>query len=88
MDLKAICDYSLSEVETMGITVKKGIHVVRGNGDSIATGRIITHINGVEVNTVFDYEYELLKYSKNDTITITTSDSYGTVVKQENVRLK
>jgi serine protease Do len=85
--VKSICEYSTSELSTLGITVLKGVHVTTAN-DEIAKGRIITQVNGREIATLEDYEFELLKYSKNDTITLTTTDIVGSQTKTINIKVK
>ena len=76
IEVESICNYSVNDLTTLGITVKKGVYVTSSSED-VAKGRIITHVNGNEVATVKDYEFELLKYSKGDTITLTTMDIVG-----------
>ena len=84
---KSLCDYSSKELSTMGVTVKNGVHVVSSLDPLVAIGRIITHVNGEQVETLFDYEFELLKYNKGETITLTTTDIVGANVKNINVKM-
>lgn len=88
INVKSICDYSSNELQTLGITVLKGVHVTTSNEADVAKGRIVTHVNGAEIATLSDYEFELLKYSKNDTITLTTTDIVGSQVRTVNVKVK
>lgn len=88
LDVRSVSDYSVSEKNTIGIVVGSGVYVVTSNEEGIARGRIITHINGVKINTFADYEFELLQYNKNDTITVTVSDIVGNNVKDVNVKVK
>lgn len=85
---KSICDYSVDQISTLGIVVKKGVHVTESQETEVSKGRIITHVNGVEVATLDDYKYELLKYSKNETVTLTTVDITGTNVRNVNLTMK
>jgi serine protease Do len=85
---KSICDYSTSEIATLGITVKTGVYVTSSSETEVSRGRIITQVNGASVATLSDYEYELLKYSKNETITLTTVDISGNNSRTINLRLR
>lgn len=86
--VKSICDYTTNEIATMGIAVKKGVYVTQTNDASIQKGRIITHINGKEIATEADYKFELLKYSKNQTITLTTIDVVGVQARDVNITVR
>lgn len=88
LEVKAICDYSVSEITTLGINVERGVYVTSSNETEVARGRIITHVNGAEVATLADYEYELLKYSKNEIVELTTSDITGNSVRKVNLKMK
>lgn len=88
LEVKSICDYSVDQLNTLGIVVKRGVHVSESYETEINKGRIITHINGVEIANIDDYKYELLKYSKNETITLTTVDITGTNVRNVNLAMR
>ena len=85
---KSVCDFSVDNLNSLGITVKNGVYVTRSNEVVISQGRIITKINGVKVETFQDYEFELLKYSVGDTVTVVTTDIVGTNERTVNVVLK
>lgn len=88
IDVKSICDYSTSELKTLGITVERGVHVIQSSEEEVAKGRIVTHVNGQAISNFADYEFELLKYSKNDTISLTTTDIVGAQTRTVNVRVR
>lgn len=88
MEVKSIHEYSTSELKTLGITVERGVYVTASNETEIARGRIITHVNGRAISNFSDYEFELLKYTKNDTISLTTTDIVGSQTRTVNIKVK
>ena len=84
----SICDFSVSDLATKGIVVKKGVYVKSSSEDEVPSERIITHVNGNAVATLNDYKFELLKYSKGDTVTLTTTDVVGTNSRDVNLIMK
>ena len=88
MEGQALVDYSVNDLSTQGISVKKGIYITFSGESEVAEGRIITHVNGIEVATLLDYEFELLKYSKGDIVSITTIEISGTHPKTVNLTMK
>ena len=88
LQVQSICDYSISELKTLGISVKSGVHVIGSSEAEVSKGRIITHINGEKIETFADYEFELLKYNKNETVSITTTDTLGINTRTVNLIMK
>lgn len=88
LEVKSIEDYKTSDLQAMGILVKEGVYIAVSNEPEVAKGRIITHINGQKISTFEDYEFELLKYSKNETITLTTTDVVGSQERATNIKVK
>lgn len=86
--VKSICDFSTNDIKDKEIAVKKGVIITESNESELPKNRIITHVNGVEIKTSQDYEFELLKYSKNDTVQVTTVDYLGNNSKNVNIKLK
>ena len=77
LTVKAICDYSIEQISLLQIDVKKGIYISDSKELQVETGSIITHVNGVEVITQQDYEFELLKYKRNSIVQLTIVDRSG-----------
>lgn len=88
IDVNGICDYSVEQLAALQISVQKGAYIMYSNETLLPEGNIITHVNGVEVITAYDYEFELLKYQKNSVIQITTVDKSGNNKKNVEVILK
>ena len=86
--VKSVSDYSITELAAMGVTVKKGAYITSNSDANLQKGRVITHVNGQEIDTAEDYYFEMLKYSKDQTITITTIDVVGINARDVNVKLK
>ena len=85
---KSICDFSVDNLTAKGIKVKNGVYVEVSSETGILVGRVITKINGSSVETLSDYEFELLKYSVGETITVVTVDIVGTSERTVSVTLK
>jgi len=88
LTVTGLCQLPVAELQSLGVTVKKGLYVISSNETDVAKGRIITHVNGVEVATLLDYEFELLKYSKNDIVTLTTTDIVNATTRTVNLKMK
>ena len=85
---KSICDFSVDTLTSKGIKVKNGVYIDKSSETGLLVGRVITKINGNSVETLSDYEFELLKYSTGETITVVTVDNAGTNERTVSVTLK
>ena len=85
---ESIVNYSVSDLSLLGITVKKGVYITNTSEEGLTKGRIITHVEGNEIATWSDFEFELLKYGKGEKVTITTTDIVGTNAKPITLEMK
>ena len=83
---------TFSEREKYDLTINNGLLLVEiGNNSPLknktSIGNVITHIEGIEILKANDFSVELLKYSPDDTITLTISSPDGTNVKNIDITL-
>lgn len=84
--LTSICDFPVDQLSDLGITVKNGVYVTSSSYTSL-NRRIITHVNNNPIATVFDLEFELLKYTTGDNVVIKTTDITGKSVQTKDISL-
>ena len=83
---------TFNQREQYGVTINHGLLLQKIGQDSplyskTTTGKIITHIENIEVIKANDFSVELLKHSPNETITITVCDGDGSNSQEISVKL-
>ena len=84
---KSIRDYSTSEISNLGLRIYKGVYVTSSSEDEISIQSVIRAVNGTPIESVEDYEFELLKYSVGETIGLTICSPNGSNERTVNIRL-